>query len=431
MINKVIAKAVSSKEFYIDAKDLLKEIELGNIEFNILELVDKFFNKYMRTPTREEILLFLDELPEKERKFVAEYRKYINETYSAVGLAEIDNKVLIAELKEIAGKQKIKNEFVKIADTFDRRSTKDISDSLTKMLFQGQDFVRERRVEVDVADIVKNIPIIKYRDTERIPTLLPGLDKMTYGGLGVRELWTVIAPSGRGKTAFFINLMHGFMIQGYSVLLITLEMAVADMLRRLYRRVLYKDKNFLRDGNEAVMEEWLTKFFAMSKTSGRMLYFPANSFSSEDLKMELMKMEMRGNFMPQVIIIDHLDLMTSHTKSIRQKEGFSYWRLLVDDLREIPLMRNVPIVTATQSTRDSAKKVLVGVTDVGESYGKVQSSDVVLSLNQTPEEAENKRMRVAILKNRDYYSGMEVELYNNLDMMLMCDLQYAQTNGWL
>lgn len=431
MLNKVIAKAVSSKEFYIDAKDLLKELELSNIEFNVMELVDKFFVKYMRVPTREELLLFLDELPEKERKFVADYRKYINEAYGEAGLATIDNKVLIEELKERVGKHKIKTQIIKIADTFDNKTTQEISSELTNMLFKGHDLFRDRRIEVDVADVVRNIPIIKYRDTERIPTMLPGLDKMTYGGPGVRELWTIIAPSGRGKTAFFINLMHGFMMQGYSVLLITLEMAIADMLRRLYRRVLYKDKNFLRDGNEAVMEEWLTKFFNMSKTAGRMLYFPANTFSSEDLKMELAKMEMRGDFMPQVIIIDHLDLMTSHTKSIRQKEGFSYWRLLVDDLREIPLMRNIPIITATQSTRDSAKKVLVGVQDVGESYGKVQSSDVVLSLNQTPEEAENKRMRVAILKNRDYYSGMEVELYNNLDMMLMCDLQFAQTNGWL
>ena len=85
-------------------------------------------------------------------------------------------------------------------------------------------------------------------------------------------------------------------------------------------------------------------------------------------------------------------------KSIRQQEGYSYWRLLVDDLREIPMQLSIPIVTATQSTRASSKKVLVTEIDVGESYGKVQSSDVVFSLNQTSDELENKRLRVAIIK---------------------------------
>ena len=61
----------------------------------------------------------------------------------------------------------------------------------------------------------------------------------------------------------------------------------------------------------------------------------------------------------------------------------------------------------------------------------LQSSDVVISINQTAEELENKRMRLCVLKNRDYYRGLEIELYNDLDMMLLCDLIYAQHNGWL
>jgi archaellum biogenesis ATPase FlaH len=431
MIAKVFSKIVGSKGFYIDSRDLLREVDLSNIESNMLGLLDEFFKKYERMPTREEMLLFLGELPDSEQKFIADYKSYINEAYKVDSALNIDDKVLLTELREQANKQRIKHEIVRIADTFDARSSKEITESLQKLLFSNQEGNRERRIEVDTGNVQKNIPLIKYRDTERIPTMIKGLDRMTYGGPGMRELWCIIAPSGRGKSAFFVNLMHGFMVQGISVLYVTLEMGVVDILRRLYRRVLYKDKDFLRDGNEDTMMTWLNRFFGIPGASGKIVYFPANSFSAEDLKMELMKLEMRGGFIPQVILIDHLDLMTSRTKSIRQKEGFSYWRLIVDDLREIPLTRGVPIITATQSNRDSSKKVLVGVMDVGESYGKVQSSDVVLSLNQTPDEVLLKRMRVAVLKNRDYYAGMEAEIFCDLNLMTMCDLQFAQTNGWL
>jgi len=144
-----------------------------------------------------------------------------------------------------------------------------------------------------------------------------------------------------------------------------------------------------------------------------------------------MKMELGGAFYPDVIILDHLDLITTRSKNIRQREMYAYWRLIVDNLRIIPLTRGIPIVTATQGTRKSTEKVLLTDVDVGESYGKVQSSDVVLSLNQSPEAYQNKRMLVGTLKNRDYQKGNTAELYCNLDMMTMCDLMFAQMNGWL
>ena len=144
-----------------------------------------------------------------------------------------------------------------------------------------------------------------------------------------------------------------------------------------------------------------------------------------------MKMEYRGDFIPQVVIIDHLDLMVSKTKSIRQLSGPAYWRLIVDDLHGVPIGKGVPIITATQSNKASREKVLVTEMDVGESYGKVQSSDVVLSLNQNDNEYDTHRMRVAVLKNRDYYKGSITELYFDPDFMIACDLEFATTNGWI
>lgn len=429
MIPETFAKIINNKAFYIEAKELLAKLPLTKVEGNVLELINKFFGKYERMPKKDELLLFFDELPEQERKFIADYKGFVKDIYN--GVPEVDEKVLLAELKERVNKQRIKERLVRIADNFENMRSEVLVKDIQQILFENIDANRGTRVEVNVEDVEKNLRMVKYKESERIPTMLSSLDSLLYGGLGIREFACMVAPSGRGKTTALINMMYGFMLQGYSVLYITLEMSAVDILRRLYRRIMFKGKDFLIDEHDAEMKKWLNKYFQMGKGRGKVVYFPANSFSAEDLKAEMVKMEVIGDFYPQVIIIDHLDLMTSHTKSIRQKEVYSYWRLIVDDLREIPLVRNIPILTATQGTRKSSEKVLVTEVDVGESYGKVQSSDIVLSINQTPEELANNRMRLSVIKNRDYLKGVEIELYVNFDWMMMTDLKTAQTNGWL
>jgi hypothetical protein len=209
-------------------------------------------------------------------------------------------------------------------------------------------------------------------------------------------------------------------------------MSLPDMIRRLYRRILYEDKMYLSDlANEDEILKWVTKFFATTKGKGKIVYYPANTFSVDDLRAELLRLELAEQFVPNVILLDHLDLLTTNLKSIRQRENYSFWRLLVDDLRGISLDKHIAVVTATQGNRESSKHTLLTERDIGESYGKVQSSDVVIGINQTAEEYGNKRMRLGILKNRDYMKGQEIELHADLDKMLLCDLKFAQHNGWL
>jgi archaellum biogenesis ATPase FlaH len=430
MISEVLSKAVASQSFYIEARDLLTKLDGTNIEKSVLRLINRFFEKYERTPSREELLLFFYDIPEQEAKFIQEYKDFVNRIYKESSNG-IDPAVLLREMKDKISKSDIKETIIKVVDNFERTETKQIIETLQNAVMGATEEDRHRRVEVDATDVEGNIGFVKYQKSERIPTAIPSLDSILYGGVGQREMATVVAPSGRGKTAFLINLMFGFMLQGYTVLYITLEMSVVDIMRRLYRRILYKGKDYLGGQNDEEMKKWLRKFFGGSRSKGKVVYCPANVYSTEDLETDIMKMELGGAFYPDVIILDHLDLITTRSKNIRQREMYAYWRLIVDNLRIIPLTRGIPIVTATQGTRKSTEKVLLTDVDVGESYGKVQSSDVVLSLNQSPEAYQNKRMLVGTLKNRDYQKGNTAELYCNLDMMTMCDLMFAQMNGWL
>jgi len=431
MNKQIFSKMVASTSFYIEVKDVVSQGEMTRVENNILVLVDKFFGKHSRVPTREELLLFFEDLPDGEKKFISEYKEYVNEVYST-DVSGIDSKVLKSFVEEEAKKKHIKDGIVKIATSFDKSDSNIIVQDLKDLLYGSISMEGTSKfTQASAENVADNAYIVRQRVTDKIPTKIQGIDAMLYGGIGVKEITCIVAPSGRGKTAFLINLMYGFLVQGYDVLYLTFEMSLRDILKRLYRRILYENKSYMTADKEPEIIKWVNKFFSLSNAKCKIAYSPANLCSVEDIKGELVRLEMAENFIPKIIIVDHLDLMISTKKSIRQKEGFSYWRLLVDDLREIPMQLSIPIVTATQSTRASSRKVLVTEIDVGESYGKVQSSDVVFSLNQTSEELENKRLRVAIIKNRDYYKGREIELFSDLDMMLMCDLYFAQQNNWI
>ena len=79
MNKQIFSKIVSSTSFYIEVKDTVEKSDLTRVENNLLTLISRFFGKYSRVPTREELLLFFEDLPDGEKKFISEYKEYVNE----------------------------------------------------------------------------------------------------------------------------------------------------------------------------------------------------------------------------------------------------------------------------------------------------------------------------------------------------------------
>ena len=426
-IKRAVFNRLVSSTFFIDARELIPLVEFTSIEHNIALLLGEFFDKYFRTPTREELLLQLSQLPEEERKFVKDYKTVVGAMYTP---ADVDEKYLLDQLREMATKSLIKQKITEVAKSFEIKTASEIMLDIQDLVVRSPT-KQKNRIEVDVGDVKNNLKLIKVKHDERISTGMEGLDHCLYGGLGVRELMCFVARSGLGKSVLLINLMYNFILRSKNVLFISLEMGTVDVLRRLYRRILYHDKDQMISAEDKHMESWLNKFFKSSHASGKVVYFPANTFSAEDLRAEMVKLEMQQQFIPDVIIIDHLDLMTSRTKHIRSKEAHSFWRMVTDDLHTFILENNIPICSATQANRAASSKGLTGISEVGESLGKVQSSDIIISINQNDEEKERKRMRLAVLKNRDYLAGRIIELHVDLDLMMMVDVYHAEVSGLL
>lgn len=432
MLEKILAKSIIDNSFWFKVKDDVFEIEKSIVEEQVVLNISSFFKTYQRMPSRSELILVCERnLKSEEKKFWSEYKEFIGKVYSQAGeMGGVGEEVLVEVLAEEKKRTKLKR-VIQEAGVLVEKSTGEALKFLEKFIFKQEVFKKDRKI-VAVEDVDNNFEAMKYRMSERVPTLIKSLDEALYGGLGVRELTCFIAPTGKGKTTFLVNLMYGFLSQGKNCLYLTLEMGIRDILRRLYRRILFASKEEFSEGSdEERLKKWLNKFFGMSGAKGKVVYYPPNSLGVEQVMEEIKRIEFEDDIKIDVLLIDHLDLMTSWTRSIRQKESFSFWRLVVDELRQIALKEGIPVVTATQSNRGSVNKTVITEVDVGESFGKVQSSDVVLTLNQTAEEADFNRIRVVVLKNRDFLRGRSVELYVDFNRMMICDLMFAQASGWL
>jgi replicative DNA helicase len=271
--------------------------------------------------------------------------------------------------------------------------------------------------------------MIKYREGEKIPTGIESFDHILYGGLGVNELLTVMAHSGRGKTAVLVNLFYGALLNGIDAVYFSLEMSQRDILRRFYRRVTYKTKQEFHE-DEKKWASVIERFFRLTKSAGRILYYPTGTIGTFDIEIALDRLRDLYGFEPKLVIVDHLELLKA-PKLGYGMERYAVLKIITDSLRNIALTRNIAMVTATQATKASFDKIKLTQTDIGESYGKIQSSDVVIALCQTAEEVANNRMRLTIVKNRDYISGREIETYIDLDRMLLTDIEFAKANGWI
>jgi len=282
---------------------------------------------------------------------------------------------------------------------------------------------------VDIRDLSRTVPMIKFREGEKIPTGIDDLNHALYGGLGINELFCVMAHSSRGKSIFLVNLLYGALLNGFDAIYFSLEMSERDILRRFYRRVTYKTKQELYDDDK----KWSTtieRFFKLTKTSGRIVYYPTGTVSAFDIEIALDRLKGLYGFEPKLIVIDYLDLVRP-PKMGHKVEDYMALRYVTDAIRNIALTRNIAIATATQATKASFNKIKLTQADMGNSYEKVKIADVIVALCQTDEELANHRMRLVFAKNRDNLPGREVEVYNDLDRMLFTDLNFARANGWI
>jgi len=246
-----------------------------------------------------------------------------------------------------------------------------------------------------------------HRKEDRIPFDLEYFNKITKGGLPNKTLNIALAGTGVGKSLFMCHMASACLLNGHNVLYITMEMAEEKIAERIDANLLNVNIQDLMDLPRSTFENKVTKVAAKTQGSLIIKEYPTASAHSGHFKALLSELALKKSFHPNIIFIDYLNICaSSRYKSNFSVNSYSYIKAIAEELRGLAVEANVPIVSATQTTRSGYGSSDVELTDTSESFGLPATADLMFALISTEELENLGQIMVKQLKNR--YNDLSV-----------------------
>jgi len=240
-----------------------------------------------------------------------------------------------------------------------------------------------------------------HRKEDKIEFDLEYFNKITKGGIPNKTLNIALAGTGVGKSLFMCHVASSALLQGRNVLYITLEMAEERIAERIDANLLNVPIQQLVDLPRSTFENKVTSL--SKKTQGTLIIkeYPTASAHSGHFKALLNELALKKSFRPDIIFIDYLNICaSSRHKANGSANSYSYIKSIAEELRGLAVEFNVPIVSATQTTRSGYGNSDVELTDTSESFGLPATADLMFALISTEELEGLGQIMIKQLKNR-------------------------------
>ena len=235
----------------------------------------------------------------------------------------------------------------------------------------------------------------------RIGFDLEYFNKITKGGLPNKTLNIALAGTGVGKSLFMCHMASSVLLQGRNVLYITLEMAEEKIAERIDANLLNINIQEIADLPKVMFDNKVTSL--AKKTQGTLIIkeYPTASAHSGHFKSLLSELALKKSFKPDIIFIDYLNICSSSRyRGNLSVNSYSYIKAIAEELRGLAVESNVPIVSATQTTRSGFGSSDVELTDTSESFGLPATADLMFALISTEDLEGLNQIMVKQLKNR-------------------------------
>ena len=240
-----------------------------------------------------------------------------------------------------------------------------------------------------------------HKREEKIPFDLEFFNRITKGGLPNKTLNIALAGTGVGKSLFMCHCASSNLLLGKNVLYITMEMAEEKIAERIDANLLNCDIQNITELPKIMFENKVTNI--SKKTQGKLVIkeYPTASASVGHFRALLNDLALKKNFTPDIIYIDYLNICASSRYSkLGNVNSYSYIKAIAEELRGLAVEANVPIVSATQTTRSGFASSDVDLTDTSESFGLPATADLMFALISTEELEGLNQIMVKQLKNR-------------------------------
>ena len=240
-----------------------------------------------------------------------------------------------------------------------------------------------------------------HRKEDLIPFDLEFFNKITKGGLPNKTLNIALAGTGVGKSLFMCHVASSVLLQNKNVLYITLEMAEEKIAERIDANLLNVNIQNITELPKPMFDKKVNKL--RKKTQGDLIIkeYPTASAHSGHFKALLNELSLKKSFKPDIIFIDYLNICaSSRYRANANVNSYSYIKAIAEELRGLAVEANLPIVSATQTTRSGYGSSDVDLTDTSESFGLPATADLMFALISTEELEGLNQIMVKQLKNR-------------------------------
>ena len=240
-----------------------------------------------------------------------------------------------------------------------------------------------------------------HKKEDKIEFDLEYFNKITKGGLPNKTLNIALAGTGVGKSLFMCHHASSVLLQGRNVLYITMEMAEEKIAERIDANLLNVPIQDLTDLPKPMFDKKITNL--SKKTQGQLIIkeYPTASAHSGHFKTLLNELALKKSFRPDIIFVDYLNICaSSRYKANSGVNSYSYIKAIAEELRGLAVEANLPIVSATQTTRSGFASSDVDLTDTSESFGLPATADLMFALISTEELEDLNQIMVKQLKNR-------------------------------
>ena len=393
----ILSGLIFNEKYARKVMPFLKQDYFSTIaEKGIFNHIIKFVEKYNRQPSKEILEVNIQNSDLNESSY-QEHLKCLSGLFDNSSSEDW----LVDETEKFCKEKAVYNSILKSISIIEGKERQLSKDAIPSLLQEALGVSFDPSIGHDyIEDAAKRFEF-NNRKEEKIPFDIDLLNKITRGGLSKKTLNVVLAGTGVGKSLFMCHMAANTLLLGKNVLYITLEMAEEKIAGRIDANLFDLEMDRVEDLPKIMFDERIKKL--KNKIKGTLIVkeYPTTTAHVGDFLSLMTELRIKKNFNPDIIFIDYLNICASNRfKSSTNVNSYSYIKSIAEELRGFAVMCDLPIVTATQTTRGGYANTDFTITDTSESFGVPATADFLFGIATSDELEDLNQVMIKQMKNR-------------------------------
>jgi len=364
----------------------------------IFEVVRNYVDEYNVLPTKQAIKVIFDT---NDKISEDQYNLIVDKIDSYNYEPNTDIEWLVDNTEKFCQDRAVYNAVRESITVLDGNHKEKDKGSIPEMLSKALGVSFDTNIGHDFLEYTDERYKFYHTKEDKVEFDLELMNKITKGGVSRKSLSVALAGTGVGKTLFMTHCAGANLMAGLNVLYITMEMAEERIAERIDANLLDVTLDDLKEIPKDVYDKKIER--VKGKTTGKLIIkeYPTASAGSAHFRHLINELRLKKNFHPDIVYIDYLNIcMSSRIRMGSNVNSYTVIKAIAEELRGLAVECNVPVVTATQTTRSGYSNSDIGLEDTSESFGLPATADLMIGLISTEELESLGQIMIKQLKNR-------------------------------